>query len=342
MRDDALGALVDRQEDADAVAGAVVVVHPRHPERPRGRARRGRAREAPWPADAADRDHALQDAGEAGALFLGRCADGDGAGDVGRAVDILAARVDQEKLARAYLAVRAVGHAVVDDGAVRARAADRVEADVVERVRGAAEAFERLDDVDLGQLALRRLAVEPGEEFDHRRAVAQMGLGRGGEFDLVLARLSAGCRDPRPRRPRRPRPGGCGTRRGGRWPCRRGRDLSARQRGFEGFGRVGGRCRRRGQAARPWRGREQRHAGVGVEDREGVDHRVLRDVRAADVQKPRRSSRAASGRPPSGRRRGRSLRSARACRRGFAGEFDGMRHDAAHAGGAAGPPRCGR
>ena len=36
------------------------------------------------------------------------------------------------------------------------------------------EALERLDRVDLGELALRRLAVEPGKEARHRDAVAQM------------------------------------------------------------------------------------------------------------------------------------------------------------------------
>ena len=47
-----------------------------------------------------------------------RLADGDRARDVGGAVEILGARVDQKQLARLELAVGRRGDAVVDDGAV--------------------------------------------------------------------------------------------------------------------------------------------------------------------------------------------------------------------------------
>ena len=75
------------------------------------------------------------------------------------------------------------------DGAVRARAGDRGERHVLEQTGVAAEAFQRFDGGDLGELAVRRLAVEPGEKARHRHAVAQMRLVRALDLDRVLHRL---------------------------------------------------------------------------------------------------------------------------------------------------------
>src|SRR4029079_14615020 len=49
------------------------------------------------------------------------------------------------------------GDAVVDDGAVRSGARDGRKGDVLQHAGVAAEGFQRLDGVDLGQRALRRL-----------------------------------------------------------------------------------------------------------------------------------------------------------------------------------------
>ena len=102
-------------------------------------------------------------------------------------------------------AVGLLGHAVVHDRAVRPRAADRVEADVVQRVRRPAEAFQRAHHVDLGQPALRRLASSQRQEFDHRRAVAQMRLAGGGDLGRVLAGLGQAAGIVAPGDRRRPR-----------------------------------------------------------------------------------------------------------------------------------------
>ena len=75
------------------------------------------------------------------------------------------------------------------DGAVRPGAGDGRERDVLQRAGVAAEGFQRLDGVDLGQRARRRFAVDPGEEPRQRHRVAPM---RGpGALDLggVLDRL---------------------------------------------------------------------------------------------------------------------------------------------------------
>ena len=94
------GPFVHRQVAADAVAGAVIEVEPL---RPQELARKGielRAGRAVGKDRARDRDMTLEHAGETVAHLGGRRADRDGAGDVGGAVLVLAAGIDQEQLAR--------------------------------------------------------------------------------------------------------------------------------------------------------------------------------------------------------------------------------------------------
>ena len=79
-------------------------------------------------------------------------------------------------------------HAVMHDGAVRAGAGDGRERDVF-RAGLTAERLERGDRVDLGQVPLRRFAIEPGEEFRHRGAVAALRAARAGDLDRILHRL---------------------------------------------------------------------------------------------------------------------------------------------------------
>ena len=101
---------------------------------------------------ACNRDMAFQDERETLAHFVGRLADGDGACDVGGAVFVLPAGVDQKQLAGRNLAVGRARDAVVHDGAVRARAGNGRKRYVLQQAGLAAEGFQRLDGVDLGQL----------------------------------------------------------------------------------------------------------------------------------------------------------------------------------------------
>jgi hypothetical protein len=55
--------------------------------------------------------------------------------------------------------------------------------------RRKAKAFERRHGVDLGELATRRLAIEPGEEARNRGTVADVRRACAGDLDLVLHRL---------------------------------------------------------------------------------------------------------------------------------------------------------
>ena len=93
-----------------------------------------------------------------------------------------AAGVDQEKLAGRNFPVGGAGDAVVNDGAVRSGARDRRKRNVLQNAGVAAERFQRLDGVDLGQLAARCFLVEPCEEARHGGAVAALSLVRA--FDL--------------------------------------------------------------------------------------------------------------------------------------------------------------
>src|SRR4051794_32910782 len=118
---------MDREEAADSVAGAVGVIQPGFPQRPASEAVELRAARALREDRRRDRDVALEHAGEAVAHFRGRLADRHRARDVGGAVDILAARINEIERARLELAVGFLARFVMDDRAVRPRARDTVE-----------------------------------------------------------------------------------------------------------------------------------------------------------------------------------------------------------------------
>ena len=100
-----LRAFVHRQIAADAVAGAVIEIQPALPQRVTREGVEIARRRALGKARRGNGDMALQHQREALAHFLPWVADGDRARHVGRAVLVLAARVDQEQLARLELAV---------------------------------------------------------------------------------------------------------------------------------------------------------------------------------------------------------------------------------------------
>ena len=162
----------------------------------------------------------------------------------------------------------------------------------LEQAGFAAEGFQRLDGADLGELALRRLAVEPGEEARHGGAVAPVRLARAFDLDRVLHRLeqrdrvrafadlAAGAgHDPRQR------VGG-------------GREIEAHglaglaERG-ERAGEIAGRAHV-GKLLEPMAHvvrelaavDEQRRAALARDDGEGERQRRVRDIGAADVEGP--------------------------------------------------------
>ena len=171
-------ALVDAEVAAHPVPGAVVVVQACPPQRrPRQRVdldALGPRREA----QGGDLDHPAQhQRGAADVLRRGR-ADGQRAGDVGGAVAILAARIHEVEVAGLDRQVAVAADPVVGQGGVGAVAADRVEADVLQRARVAAKALQRLRRADLGDAPARHRLLQPLEEAHEGRAVALVGRAR--------------------------------------------------------------------------------------------------------------------------------------------------------------------
>ena len=121
--------LVHREIAANAMAGAMVVVQPRLPQRAAGKASRCTPPTPPGTPRWRWRCGLSAPASPARATRRWRAGAGpDGAGDVGCAVLELRAAVDQVDLVGVQLAVGGLGHPVVDDRAVLAGAGDRGEA----------------------------------------------------------------------------------------------------------------------------------------------------------------------------------------------------------------------
>ena len=87
------------------------------------------------------------------AHFRGRLADRHRARDIGGAVLVLAAGIDQEQFAGRDRAIGPRRDAIMHDGAVGPGARDGRKGNVLEQAGLAAEAFQRLDRIDLGELA---------------------------------------------------------------------------------------------------------------------------------------------------------------------------------------------
>src|SRR5262249_10853718 len=116
-------------------------------------------------------------------------ADGDGSGDIGRAVLVLAAGIDQEQFAGGDPAVAPAGDAVMHDGAVRPGTGDGRKRNVFETPGVAAKALQRLDSIDFSQFPVRRFAIEPGEKARYGRAIANLRGARAGDLGGILYRL---------------------------------------------------------------------------------------------------------------------------------------------------------
>src|SRR5438105_4419834 len=173
----------------DAMAGAVVVIEPLLPERA---ARKGVQLRACRPfrkAREGERDMPLKHAREAVAHLVAGLADRDRAGDVGRAIEILRAGVEEVERS-GFEAALGLGHrAVMHDRAVWAGAGDRREAQIAEQLALAPKGFEPVAGGDLAELAFGRLAREPGEKAGDRGAVAAVRGAGAVKLDRVLAGL---------------------------------------------------------------------------------------------------------------------------------------------------------
>src|SRR5262245_49337818 len=130
---------------------------------------------------------AFENAGVAFLHFFARLADGERARYVGRAVEILAARVEQKERAFFQFAVGLHVRAIVVDRAVRTGAGDGVEGKVLQLASRFAEFLDLPGGVDLGDLAGLAVFIEPMEEAREGGAVAAMRLASAFDLYGVLA-----------------------------------------------------------------------------------------------------------------------------------------------------------
>ena len=185
---DALRPFVHREIGADAVARAVVEVEPGLPQRRAARRRRVCAPETPLGnTGGRDGDVALQHAREMIPHVASGSADDDRARDVGRAVEILRAGIDEidaaPDLAIAFLASR--------DNAASPHVRPKAEMVGKEMSRKsppvAAKGFQRLRRIDFRELAQSGASrANQARKFDHSGAVAQMRGAGAGDLRGVL------------------------------------------------------------------------------------------------------------------------------------------------------------
>src|SRR5579863_6114896 len=107
---------------------------------------------------------AAQHAGEAVAHLGCGLADRDSAGDIGGAISILRAGIDQQQIAWRDAAIALAADAIMHDRAIWSGAGNRRKRNILQRAGVAAEGFQRFDRVDFGELAAWRLAVDPSEK----------------------------------------------------------------------------------------------------------------------------------------------------------------------------------
>ncbi len=286
---EAVRPLVNAEVLPHAVAGAVVVVAAGQPQVPAGEhlvplaggAGRERGQRAVDVAHQHAREHLL--------LAGRRLAEGDGARDVGGALEVLAAAVDQVDALPPQPAVRLLRGAVVDDRAVGTEAADRAEAAVLAVPILPPELPQLVGGRDLGDVALGHGALEPVQEAHHGHAVAAVRLGDGLDLHLVLDRAHGHQR--RDRAVQRRLAEGVGDPAVGRRRVDPHRQALPAERGqVRPHLAIGRHLRVRtqlalGRAVDLARVHVQRAPAVG-DDRIGRDHRRERDVVGADVQQP--------------------------------------------------------
>ena len=270
-----MGSLVDREVAADAVAGAVIVVEPRVPERRAGEGVELGARRPLREAGHRERDVAPEDTREPIPLLRRRRADRDGPRDVGGAVEVLRARVDQVQHARLEPAVGARRRAVVDDRPVGPGPRDRGEAHVAEERLFRAQGVEALGERrsrwgappalggratrGTGRARCRPSRARSGPPRAPRRSCRPWGRGTGPRPAPRSRRRRPGAGRPRPPS-RRGRPGPCLARR-----------PQTVERGAERVGRQARGRPRRG--ARPGRGRAWPGPRRGRRSRRGAPPR---------------------------------------------------------------------
>ena len=184
--------LVHVEEVAHAVACAVQVVEVVVPQEVTGQSIELRAPGALREVASGQCDVPLHYQREVAFLPRRKVAQRDGAGDVGRAVEVLGTRVDEQESAAGNGGVALGGSRVVDDGAVLVEAGDGGEALAHVEVLLRAELTQFFGYGNLGHFAAVDILFEPAEEANQSYTVANHGLAGAGQLSLVLDALEQG------------------------------------------------------------------------------------------------------------------------------------------------------
>ena len=187
---DALRTLMHIEEMPDAVSGAVVVVQAGAPKRKASEGVQLRAACALGKTCLGEGDVSAQDESIVAALLGRRRADGDGAGDIGGAVQVMPAGIHEKQFAVGEAAVGLLARPIMHDGAVRSGAGDGVETDVLEMSRVLPERFQAADGGEfVRQVVGLYGVVEPSEKAAEGGAVSQMRGAGAGLLGRVFARF---------------------------------------------------------------------------------------------------------------------------------------------------------
>ena len=182
---DALRSFVHVEEVSHAVPRAVQVVHAALPNGHTGQHVQLGAARAFGEHGLCQGDVPLQNQGIIFFLFLRQRAEGNGAGDVRGAVQILGARIEQKEAFGFQRDVCFRRSLIVHDGAVRAIACDGIETLAhVERLFGA-EGVQFLVYADFRLPALGHGFFQPFQEFGQSHPVALHGASQAGHLHLV-------------------------------------------------------------------------------------------------------------------------------------------------------------
>ena len=120
------------------------------------------------------------------ALAVGDGSEGDGAGDVGGAVDVLCAAIEQQQTFGTQGCIGVVGGLVMDDGTVGLIGGDGVEREaLIEGLLGA-QGGELAVDAHLGLTTGGYGGFQPAQEAHEGHAVANHGLPKATLLGIVL------------------------------------------------------------------------------------------------------------------------------------------------------------
>ena len=134
------------------------------------------------------RDMTAKNGGKGGDHRRCRRADEHGAGDIGGAVMIVRARIDQQQAVLDKDAVLAGDGAVMDNGAIRPRPADGLKAGGQKARACLSQRQQMTGNFGLLQ-AMRRTAVKPGKEAHHCGTILDMRAAGAVKLGFILVRL---------------------------------------------------------------------------------------------------------------------------------------------------------